>query len=77
MDEGLFKKLLAFHSAHQNAKQSEHVEGGYIEVPGTTQPGSDLIELPEDLRGRNTRIPEETPGRVEPDQIAANVCLWD
>ena len=50
LDEGLFKKLLAFHSAHQNAKQSEHVEGGYIEVPGTTQPGSDLIELPEDLR---------------------------
>ena len=68
LDESLFKKILAFYFDNRQLKQSEHVGGGYIKVPGTSQPGSDLVELPKDLRDAihaSLKKPLEEWSRIE------------
>jgi prolyl 4-hydroxylase len=50
LDGQLFEKILKFYTSNQENNKPEFVEGGFVEIEETGEYGSDVIELPDELR---------------------------
>ncbi len=50
LDAQLFEKIITFYGSNQKNHKPEFVEGGFVEIEKTGEFGSDVIELPDELR---------------------------
>jgi len=50
LDAQLFEKIKSFYKSNVKKNKPEFVEGGYVEIQETGEYGSDVIELPDELR---------------------------
>ena len=50
LDVQLFEKIKSFYKSNLEKNKPEFVEGGYVEIQETGEYGSDVIELPDELR---------------------------
>ncbi|SVD82600.1 uncharacterized protein METZ01_LOCUS435454, partial [marine metagenome] len=50
LDDQLFEKIKNFYASNLEKNKPELVEGGFVEIEETGEYGSDLIELPDELR---------------------------
>ena len=50
LDDQLFEKIKKFYTSNLEKNKPEFVEGGYVEIQETGEFGSDVIELPDELR---------------------------
>ena len=50
MDDQLFERIKKFYRSNIERNQPEFVKGGYVEIQKTGESGSDIVELPDELR---------------------------
>jgi len=50
LDDQLFEEIKKFYTSNRKKNKPEFVEGGFVEIKETGEYGSDVIELPDELR---------------------------
>lgn len=52
LDPALYAEIVEFYKSNSAAARDEHVEGGYVFSEASGGPASQLVELPDELKGR-------------------------